>query len=1459
MFICTVRAPADVVRGQPPRHCVFCVFAECLLLMGLSPAPSAAATILNETFESGFPTGKWAVFGEPTWDDDDVSSWSSHSHAAWCGGSSLDPDGFYINGMDAFMAYGPFSLADAQAAALTYEYYLWMGDNGDFMHLYVSTDGQNYSEVASGTGFSIVWLTHSVDFSNIPGLGSLLGQPNVWVGFRFTSNDAMVSYGAYVDNVKIEKTVAAAADLVALEVYFRDQPEGQGNIINTPCVGQAVYPHFRYRLDGATGSVANVPLRIEMDGTVLCSGQLTVDPGENTGWCSGPWTVTAGNHTLKGVINTGGVIQESNPDNNQITKAFTSCTAGPDIRVEPMSLNITCASPSGIPGTALADDVSESTMVPMLPPAPADKVVDRQEILQAFAHGETRVKVIVNLIAPPAAPRQVNWNQAQSVKPLRDTIRAHQDAVLAGLNPQDYGVRHRLENQPTFSAEVAQAALAALENHPDVHSIELVRPIHFFTRQGIPLIGGTTHRSTHNGTGVAVAIVDTGIDYTHPMLGGGAFPNTKVIGGRDFGNNDADPRPGTEDPSLMHGTGCAGIAAGSLGNTGDYIGGVAYNAKIYALRVDGMAQGWMDAGLASLDWCVTHKNDNPNNPILVCSNSWGLHNTPFTNTCDSFSAAMTTAINNAVSAGITVLFASGNDGFCSATSFPSCISNALSVGAVYDASFGNYMNCVDPNSCVGTPNNLCLDPANPKLFTDATTADRVTSYSNAASYLDILAPSHNAYTPDIVGTGGLNPEGDYYDSFGGTSAACPYGAGAVAALQSAAKAVQGSYLTPAQVQAILTSTGDPVTDPKSGITKPRVNLAAAIHSLGSSEPNCFTLHNDGSSTLQVTAIDRPAWATLSPPLPYSIPAGGSQQVCVDACGGCAGSNLQGTLVIHSNDPDEATVSVGVQVQCPNCAAPIIAEIPDHSTPAGTTYSRTPSLTQGTTPVTWSLVVGPSGMTIDPNTGAVSWPSPVDGPHNITARAANTCGSDDESWVLTVSSGPLRTVSLVCGAPTTTVTVTVALTSLGDENAFGFSINYDSMLLTYASAVAGSDSPPGTVLIPNSSQPGKLGLLVGLPFGQTFQTGNRNVAVVTFSLVGACSVPSTEVSFGDQPIFREVTDALANALTVSAWQPCSIICCSGPEADVAPRASTGNGNLTTADWTQMGRFVAGLDAAHPGCEFQKADVAPRPCGNGALTTADWTQGGRYVAGLDPAAAPACGPIQPASGTTPTWPQADSHALSVRAVRVVCTVIRDGQTGYVKIALDAQGDENALGFSVSYDPAILAFKEARLCGGDLSLALLVSPSPAQGRVGILIGKPPGQAFAASTTCLVEICFQAVGASGTMTDVAFCDQPVFREVVDATANTLSTSFQDGRVQIGDPVRFDFDIDTDVDLHDLAVFDKCATGPHILGPSTPECSAGQFAASDADGDGDVDQADFSVFQRCYSGEDTPAAPQCE
>ncbi|MBI2432635.1 MAG: S8 family serine peptidase, partial [Candidatus Hydrogenedentes bacterium] len=428
---------------------------------------------------------------------------------------------------------------------------------------------------------------------------------------------------------------------------------------------------------------------------------------------------------------------------------------------------------------------------------------------------------------PIQAYNSTDWSSDASLDHLRDIVWKYEDAVLAILPQTEFILTHQYENFAGFSGYVTPAGLQQLAQLSDVWAIEPVRLLEEHLAQGIPLLNGSTYRPFYNGQDLAVAICDTGVDYTHAMLGGGSFPNGKVIGGYDFGDNDADPMAGG-----AHGTACAGLAAGTLGTSGDYIGGVGYSAKIYALKISPGATGSATtaAMISAWDWCVTHRNDNASYPLKVISTSFG--GGQYFSSCDATSSGMTTAALNAVNAGITVLASSGNDGFCDSIAWPACISYVISVGAVYDANFGTYYPCLNALSCAPKTAGGC---STGYFGTDATAADKVTSYSNTASFLGILAPSNAAYTLDIAGSGGYS-SGDYYSSFGGTSAACPYAAGAVLALQSANMAINGSYLTPAQVLSTLTSTGDSILDTKVAISKPRVNLGAAIDSIGGAPP-----------------------------------------------------------------------------------------------------------------------------------------------------------------------------------------------------------------------------------------------------------------------------------------------------------------------------------------------------------------------------------------------------------------------------------------------------------------------------------------------------------------------------------------------------------------------------------------------------------------------------------------------
>jgi len=457
---------------------------------------------------------------------------------------------------------------------------------------------------------------------------------------------------------------------------------------------------------------------------------------------------------------------------------------------------------------------------------PEEKLTAAIEVLQQFDAGAAEVEVIVNLVEPAGKPKGKEWDSRPKLRGWQRAVKGRQDEVMGALGPDEFKPQHLFENQSGFSGFVSRKGLEKLALHPRVASIEYSRPVKPHLAQGIPRMNAFPYRSTYGGTNVAIAIVDSGVDYTHPYLGGGALPNSKVIGGHDFGDSDTNAIPNGN----AHGTACAGIAAGNIAtNQGDYIGGVAPNAKLYALKITaGSATGSTDATIiAAWNWCVTHKNDNTNNPILVISTSFGGGR--YTDMCDGLQTGYASAAANAVSAGITMLVSSGNEGYCDSLGTPACISSVIAVGAVFDAGYGSITYCIDSDSCAPKYSHSGCAPN--RATDDVTAADKVAHYSNAAHFLGLLAPSHRTHTTDIVGAGGF-AGGDYNLNFGGTSAAAPYAAGAVAALQSAARAILGHYLTPAEVRATLTSTGDLITDSKATqIIKPRVNVGRAIDSL----------------------------------------------------------------------------------------------------------------------------------------------------------------------------------------------------------------------------------------------------------------------------------------------------------------------------------------------------------------------------------------------------------------------------------------------------------------------------------------------------------------------------------------------------------------------------------------------------------------------------------------------------
>jgi len=457
-----------------------------------------------------------------------------------------------------------------------------------------------------------------------------------------------------------------------------------------------------------------------------------------------------------------------------------------------------------------------------------ENLSNRSHRAQALKSGN--LAALQNLPYTPKQSRFFDLKDQSIRNELAAAVKNQLDAIALDVNlstntininqQQAVAITKRFKYVSGFAAQVTPEGLQWLLDNDDVQSVSYDLEVELHGAQGIPVINATNSRNEFSGSGVAIAIVDDGIQTSHPDLGGtSSAANTKTIGGFDFADNDSD-----FTPTGSHGTAVAGIAAGDANVAGDYIGGVAPDAKLYGLKVfsnSGGGGSFSDI-IDAWEWAVTHKNDDVNNPILVINSSLGLGDTQFTSECDSVLPALTQAADNLWSAGISNFVSSGNDGFCGAISFPSCISTANSIGAIYDANIGATGWCVSQNSCVTKQaNGAC--PSGFATFADSsTTANKVTAYSNVSTDLMLFASSHNSTTAE--------PSGNYTSNFGGTSAASPYAAGAAAVLQHAANEKMGRYLTPQEVRDYLVNNGTDIIDNRDTptTTKPKVNLDAAV-------------------------------------------------------------------------------------------------------------------------------------------------------------------------------------------------------------------------------------------------------------------------------------------------------------------------------------------------------------------------------------------------------------------------------------------------------------------------------------------------------------------------------------------------------------------------------------------------------------------------------------------------------
>ena len=227
--------------------------------------------------------------------------------------------------------------------------------------------------------------------------------------------------------------------------------------------------------------------------------------------------------------------------------------------------------------------------------------------------------------------------------------------------------------QPAVAAVIPMQAVDALSENPAVEYVVPDLPIELVDDTlpwGVERIGApAVHAAGNKGTGINVAVLDTGIDTDHPDL--------SYVYGYDFsGDNDPDP----EDFD-GHGTHVAGIVAALDNNIG--VIGVAPDADLYILKIftDDGSGSYSDA-VEAIEWCIgTYSDGVSGNDIQVISMSWGSKK-------QQGNPGIEPWINQAYELGILLIGAAGNEGNPRGVGdnviYPARYENAVAVAATDD-------------------------------------------------------------------------------------------------------------------------------------------------------------------------------------------------------------------------------------------------------------------------------------------------------------------------------------------------------------------------------------------------------------------------------------------------------------------------------------------------------------------------------------------------------------------------------------------------------------------------------------------------------------------------------------------------------------------------------------------------------------------------------------------------------
>lgn len=634
-------------------------------------------------------------------------------------------------------------------------------------------------------------------------------------------------------------------------------------------------------------------------------------------------SLSAGTHTLRVVTDATATISESSESDNEYTKTFT-------VASEPTCLTLTTnVSPAG--GGAISRNVQPNCSAGALAPAQQDswpvqaQVAEKidvglplemrrnavaQEtfkrlITKAAEAGSVRVIVGLNTAFTPEGSFSASEAQSQHLR-----ISQAQDALLSRLTAFRVRSTKKFPFIPYLAMEIDADGLKYMETSPEVSSLQEDMPLPPSSAESVPLIGApAAWAAGYTGAGATVAILDTGVDGSHPFLSGrvvseacysttGSASTSVCPGGV---SQTTGPGSGvncsTSISGCNHGTHVAGIAAGK----GSGFSGVAKDASIIAIQVFSRFASQDDCGSTPAPCVRTYQSDYIlglqrvqalNGSFNIAAANMSLGGGRYFSNCDSAEAATKAAIDNLRSIGIATVISAGNSGYTDSLGAPGCISTAVSVGSTDDGSSG-------------------------------TTADGVSSFSNSASFLNVLAPGRwiNSSIP-----------GGGFSNFQGTSMAAPHVTGAWAVLKSKAPTASVD-----QILSALTTTGKPIADSRNGITKPRIKVDEALNALAG-----------GGRYTQGSAV------TLT-----AVPSAGYAFQGWSGCDSTSGTNCTVTMTAGKNVTANFTLSP----------------------PTAPTAGAATNVTAGGFTANWGGSAGATGYRLDVSTGS-SFGSFVSGYQNL---------------------------------------------------------------------------------------------------------------------------------------------------------------------------------------------------------------------------------------------------------------------------------------------------------------------------------------------------------------------------------------------------------------------------------------------------------------------------------------------